>query len=192
MTVPSENRKIMKSLGREADYDYERPALIPPRINLTSYIGAKYMLDRAQDFNVLWGDATGYVMGPRALDFMLSGDTAFHYQQKKTMAKALYHGGWEKEIKAFYEQVTLQLLHESSYKIAGTNQVDITRDVGNIAHIHFATSMFSLPTKTVSSSPGFSYRSAKACSERQPQRNIFGPRNVRHLSCDVHRYILRL
>ena len=140
----------MQSLGREADYDYERPALIPPRINLTSYIGAKYMLDRAQEFNVLWGEATGYVMGPRALDFMLSGDTAFHRQQKQVMAKALYHGGWEKEIKTFYEQVTLQLLHESSYKLAGTNQVDITRDVGNIAHIHFATNIFSLPTKTVS------------------------------------------
>ena len=150
MTDPSENRKIMKTLGREHDYDYGRPEYIPERVNLTSYVGAKYMLDRAQSFNVLWGDATGFVMGPRALDFMLSGDTAFHRQQKKTMSAALYHGGWEKQVQSFYENITLRLLHENSYKIAGVNQVDITRDVGNIAHCHFAADIFALPMKSVS------------------------------------------
>ena len=154
MTVPSENRKIMKSLGREHDYDYERPELIPPRINLSSYIGAQTLLGRSQDFRVTWGAATGFVMGKEGFDFMLSGDTPFHAQQKQTMAKILYHNDWHKQIKAFYEDITLRLLHENSYKLASPtqagaiNQVDITRDVGNLAHCHFAANVFSLPMKT--------------------------------------------
>ena len=123
MTVPDENRKVMQSLGREDDYDYNRPAPIKPRVNLTSFQGAQYMLDRAQDFNVLWGEATGYCMGKGGWDFMLSGDSEFHHKQKKTMAAALYHGGWQKEIQTFYEDITLRLLHENSCKLAGINQV---------------------------------------------------------------------
>ena len=123
MTVPDENRKVMQSLGREDDYDYERPTYIKPRVVLTTFKGAKYMLDRAQEFNVTWGEATGYCMGKGGWDFMLSGDSQFHHQQKKTMATALYHGGWQKEIQAFYEDITLRLLHENSYKLAGANQV---------------------------------------------------------------------
>lgn len=71
MTVPDENRKIMKSLGRENDYDYSRPTFIPTRLNLTSYRGAKYLLEHPKDFNVTWGAATGYCMGPGGFEFML-------------------------------------------------------------------------------------------------------------------------
>ncbi|MCJ1251085.1 hypothetical protein MMC30_008316 [Trapelia coarctata] len=148
MTIPSENRKILKNLGREAHYSWDRPALIPPRINLTSYIGAKYMLERKEQFNVTWGPATDFVMTPGGADFMLSGDTKFHSNQRQLMSKALYRDNWHKEVKEFYEYITLRLLHEKSCKIAGINQVDITRDVGNIAHVHFASNVFSLPLKT--------------------------------------------
>ncbi|KAL2004333.1 hypothetical protein VTN02DRAFT_3127 [Thermoascus thermophilus] len=148
MTIPSENRVIMKSLGREADYSYDRPALIPPRIFLTSYQGAKLVLDNAKDFRVTWGEATGYIFGKGGFDFMLSGDTAFHAKQRETMSKSLYRDQWRKHVKEFYEDITLRLLHEKSCKIAGINQVDITRDVGNLAHVHFASSVFSLPLKT--------------------------------------------
>ncbi|MCJ1398075.1 hypothetical protein MMC11_001272 [Xylographa trunciseda] len=148
MTIPSENRKIMKSLGREQHYSWDRPALIPARINLTSYIGAKFMLERKEQFNVTWGAATEFVMAPGGKDFMLSGDTNFHSKQRQLMSKALYREDWHKEIKEFYEHITLRLLHENACKIAGINQVDITRDVGNIAHVHFASNVFSLPLKT--------------------------------------------
>jgi len=42
--------------------------------------------------------------------------------------KALYRDNWHKEIKEFYEYITLRLLHEKSCKIAGINQVDVTRE----------------------------------------------------------------
>ena len=71
LTIPSENRKILRSLGREDHYSWDRPAPIPPRINLTSYEGAKYMLERPKEFNVTWGKATAFCMGPGGNDFML-------------------------------------------------------------------------------------------------------------------------
>ncbi|KAJ9263257.1 hypothetical protein DTO212C5_7683 [Paecilomyces variotii] len=148
MTIPSENKVIMKNLGRESDYSWDRPALIPPRVNLTSYPAAKIILENAKDFRVTWGEATGFLFGKGGLDFMLSGDTSFHAKQRETMSKSLYRDQWHKHVKEFYEQTTLSLLQEKSCKIAGINQVDITRDVGNLAHVHFASNIFSLPLKT--------------------------------------------
>lgn len=49
------------------------------------------------------------------------------------MAAALYHSNWEKQIKDFYLNITRKLLVDNSYKLEGGYQVDMTRDVGNIA-----------------------------------------------------------
>ena len=118
----------MRSLGREEHYSWDRPALIPPRVNFTSYIGAKYILEHQNDFKVTWGEATAFLMGKGGADFMLSGDTRFHAQQRQLMGKSLYRDSWHKQVKDFYEYTTLKLLHEKSCKIAGINQVDITRE----------------------------------------------------------------
>ncbi len=118
----------MRDLGRELDYSWDRPTFIPPRVNLTSYKGAKYLLEHGQQFNVTWGEALGFLMGKGGLDFMLSGDSKFHSQQNKTMGKALYRENWHQHIKEFYEETTLKLLHQKSFKIAGMNMVDITRE----------------------------------------------------------------
>ncbi|KAI9845144.1 MAG: hypothetical protein M1837_005029 [Sclerophora amabilis] len=148
MTIPSENKKILKDLGRDSHYSWDRPAAVPPRVNLTSYIGAQYVLKHPQEFKVMWGEGFDFLMGKGGMDFMLSGDTKFHNQQRQLMGKALYRDQWHQQVKDFYEFITLKLLKEKSFKIAGTNQVDITRDVGNISHIHFAANVFSLPLKT--------------------------------------------
>ena len=44
------------------------------------------------------------------------------------MGKSLYRENWHRDIKNFYEYITLRLLHEKSFKIAGINHVDITRE----------------------------------------------------------------
>ena len=128
MTIPLENKKILRNLGREEHYSWDRPALIPPRVNLTSYIGAKYILERPKDFKVIWGEGTGHIMGKGGWDFMLSGDSPFHAKQKQVMSASLYRDQWHQQIKDFYEYITLKLLHQHSCKIAGLNQVDITRE----------------------------------------------------------------
>ncbi|KAB2578530.1 Cytochrome P450 [Lasiodiplodia theobromae] len=148
MTIPSENRKIMRNLGRESHYSWDRPAFIKPRVNITSYVGAKAVLEQQKDFKVTWGATLEELMGKGGAHFMLSGDEPLHAKQRKTMAKSLYRENWQRDVKKFYEHITLKLLHEKSFKIAGINHVDLTRDVGNLAHVHFASNMFSLPLKT--------------------------------------------
>lgn len=128
MTIPSENAVIMKDLGRYHDFSWETPARIPPRINLTSYVGAKYVLERAQEFHVIWNEGLEVTMGKAGNKFMLAGDTPFHAKQREVMSKALYREKWHKALKEFYEYQTLRLIKEKSCKIAGINQVDITRE----------------------------------------------------------------
>lgn len=81
-------------------------------------------------------------------DFMLSGDRDINLKSRELMGQALYRNRWDQEVRAFYEKITIQLLHEKSYKLAGVNQVDIVRDVGNLANVHFAAEVFALPLKT--------------------------------------------
>lgn len=154
MTVPNENAKIMKNLGRYNDYDWSLPTYIPERVNLTTYQSAKYLLERPQDFTVVWNDGLGSVMGKGGEKFCLGGDSVFHQKQRQTMQGLIYRNKWNEHIKEFYQYITLRLLHEKSCKIAGINQVDLTRDVGNLAHVHFASNMFSLPLKTAENPRG--------------------------------------
>ncbi|KAI9804221.1 MAG: hypothetical protein M1825_001623 [Sarcosagium campestre] len=148
LTIPSENEKILQGLGRSAQYDFERPSRITPHINITSYSAAKSILENQKDFHVTWFEGLEAQIDKPGGDFMLSGDTPFHHKQREIMDKAIYPTSWRQEVKKFYEQTTLRLLKEKSYQIAGVNQVDIVRDVGNPAQAHFAANIFSLPLKT--------------------------------------------
>lgn len=118
----------MRSLGRESDYDWNPPSPIAPHVDLTSYIGAKYVLEHSDVFKVTSGETIAYLFGKGGWDFMLSGDSPFHAKQKDLVSKSLYRDTWHQEIKEFYEYITLKLLHRHSCKIAGVNQVDITRE----------------------------------------------------------------
>ncbi|KAB8235692.1 peroxidase/cytochrome P450 family protein [Aspergillus alliaceus] len=148
MTVPSENRTIMRALGREEDYSWDRPAYIPPRTEIFDYANVRRILEDSSNFRVTWGEATGYVFGKGGWDFMLSGDSPFHANQRQTMAQSLYRSQWHEAVKEFYLEITEQLVAEKSCRVGNVNQVDISRDVGNLAHVHFAANVFSLPLKS--------------------------------------------
>lgn len=128
MTIPDENRKIMQSLGREKHYSYDRPQFIPPRVNIVTYLGAKDVLTRDDVFKVTWGATLKELMGEGGGRFMLSGDGSLFKQQRQTMSKSLYLDQYHDHIKSFYQRTTLKLLHEKSYKLAGTSFVDFTRE----------------------------------------------------------------
>lgn len=148
MVIPSENHKIMSDLKRDHMFDWTRPAFTPSRVNITSYDGAKHVLDNQDKYKVIWGEGFSFLMGSGGSKFMLSGDTAFHASQRTCMAAQLYQENWKSHVKAFYKEITERLLMEKSYKLAGQTHVDIIRDVGNLAHTHFAARMFNLPLKT--------------------------------------------
>ncbi|RDW75784.1 hypothetical protein BP5796_06605 [Coleophoma crateriformis] len=150
LTIPSENKKIMTKLERADDYSWDRPARIPGRINVASYDGVTTILKNGDVFGVdPWRRGLYFLMGKPGADFMLAGDGPFFAERRTQMKQCLYQDNWHKSVKAFYQDITLSLLKQWSYNLHGTTkQVDIIRDVGNSAHVHFAANIFSLPLKS--------------------------------------------
>ncbi|KAJ5748816.1 uncharacterized protein N7511_010512 [Penicillium nucicola] len=138
MTIPSENRNIMKNLGREQDYSYDKPTFIEPRVNLVSHQSAKLLLANQKDFQPSWGRSMSELFG--------KGE--FGTEQREAIGKALNTEEFPKLVKKFYEDITERLIAEKGGQLGKINQVDITRDVGNLAHVHFASTIFGLPLKT--------------------------------------------
>ncbi|OJD23853.1 hypothetical protein ACJ73_04793 [Blastomyces percursus] len=138
MTVPRVNKEIFAKLGRQSHYSWDRPALQPPRIDLTSYISARTILENAKDFRVTWEGTFG----------LFPGSKSFNETQIKAMEEVFAQDSWRETVKKFYRDITQKLLKQNSVKIAGINQIDITRDLGNLAHVHFAASTFDLSIKT--------------------------------------------
>ncbi|OAX82311.1 hypothetical protein ACJ72_03340 [Emergomyces africanus] len=152
LVIPDENKEILTKLDFAGKYSWDKPARIHPPIMIKSYAACDAILNNQKDFRVTWGEAIEFLMhkarNPFGRDFMLSGDEPPNLASRQMMGNALYHGEWERDVKKFYEQITLKLLHQKSYKIAGVNQVDIVRDIANSAQVYFAASIFSLPLKT--------------------------------------------
>ncbi|KAI9681280.1 MAG: hypothetical protein M1817_002563 [Caeruleum heppii] len=148
LTTPAENNKILTNLGKIDQYDFERPGRMRETAHVSSYAAAKEILDNQQDFKVTWGEGLEAQIGAIGRSFMLSGDESVHTKSRLVMSPALYRSHWQKEVKEFYEDMTLELLQKKSYQLAGTSTVDIVRDVGNIAQAHFAANIFALPLKT--------------------------------------------
>ena len=142
MVIPEENHVILSKLEQVDKYDFSRPAPIQSPTPITSYAACKSILDNQQDFKTTWGKAIKFLMHNSGkefgADFMLSGDTSVNAESRCVMGAALYWDKWHHEVEKFYKNITLNLLREKSYKVAGANQVDIVRDVGNLAHVHFA------------------------------------------------------
>lgn len=113
MTIPSENKVIMKNLGRESHYSWDKPEFQVPHVNLTSYSNLKLVLDQQKDFRVVWGDCTPIHAGKGGEDFW---------------SKTLSEDKWKQSIKEFYEKTTLELLAEKSTNLAGRKQVDIVKE----------------------------------------------------------------
>ncbi|OQO08271.1 hypothetical protein B0A48_06141 [Cryoendolithus antarcticus] len=159
MTIPGEMHKVLKDLHKDHKYSFERPAPIKQPVLIFSYETATKVMENQELFKVTWGKAIEFLMGPKGKDFMLAGDDTANADSRKLMEKALYRGGssrgipegnetWLTAVKTYYENITTELLKQHSYKLGKLNQVDIIRDVGNMAHVHFSADLFGLPLKT--------------------------------------------
>ncbi|KAF2839651.1 hypothetical protein M501DRAFT_1015746 [Patellaria atrata CBS 101060] len=148
LTVPSEMETVLKDLGKHHLYNYEEPKAQGHQHVVLTAKAVKSTLENQETFKVPWTEAILYLMGESAKNFSLAGDLPANTASRNLVGKALYTTKWDREVKEFYEHVTLKLLKQKSYKLAGVNQIDIIRDVGNLAHVHFSSEMFSLPLKT--------------------------------------------
>lgn len=159
MTVPKEMEAVLKDLKKDHKYNFERPTPIPRPEMIFTYDAATKIMNDQETFKVTWGKAMEFLMGPEAKDFMLAGDNQPNADSRKLMENALYQGAssrviptgdekWLKEVRQFYEDISDKLLKQKSYKLGKMNQVDLVRDVGNLAHVHFSAELFNLPLKT--------------------------------------------
>ncbi|GBF61841.1 psi-producing oxygenase A [Trichophyton mentagrophytes] len=151
--TPWENSKILSDLGIARKYSWDKPGRMSPAVMINSHSACRTILGNKRDFKVTWGETIEYLMKrdgcPFGKDFMLSGDRPANSVSRRIMHDALYIDRWCEEVRAFYKDTTIKLLHRKAYKLAGTiNQVDIVRDVINMAHVHFCAAVFSLPLKT--------------------------------------------
>ncbi|KAL1969515.1 hypothetical protein VTN77DRAFT_8953 [Rasamsonia byssochlamydoides] len=158
LVIPSENQKILKDLDLVENYSFDTPSRVPPPVFINSHAAVTAILSNKEIFKVTWGEAIEFLMHKRnhhyGRDYMLAGDGVPNAESRKMMQAVMYSGHWESEVKKFYEDITLKLLREHSCKVAGVNQVDIVRDVANLAQVRFCASMFSLPLKTESNPRG--------------------------------------
>lgn len=118
MTIPSVNKEIFAKLGRQSHFSWDRPALLSPRIDLTSYNGAKTILQNSKDFRVTWEASLGSHLASQG----------FNESQAKVIDETFAQDSWREEVKQFYQDITQKLLKRNSVKIAGINQIDITRE----------------------------------------------------------------
>ncbi|EXJ93786.1 hypothetical protein A1O1_02179 [Capronia coronata CBS 617.96] len=145
-TVPEENRKIMKKLGKEQDYNFERPSYAGVPTSVRSWKAVTKVLNDKKSFNVPWGQHTYYLTGH---DYMLSGDSEANAAQRKEVQHAMYCpvNGLE-QVQKFYEDLTTQLVVARSERLRGEwYQLDACRDVANPSHAIFVARMFHLPLK---------------------------------------------
>ncbi|GAP85759.1 putative linoleate diol synthase [Rosellinia necatrix] len=148
MCVPGETEKILTNLGRVQDFNFERPTRQVQPVKVTTCGGAKYMLDNPDKFKVNWEQNLAELMGPSFPKPSVSGDSAFHFGKQDCVHDQLYRGEWTSHLKAFYSQTADRLVQEKSYKLAGANFIDVVKDVGHAAPVHFAARTFGLPLKT--------------------------------------------
>ncbi|KAH6241954.1 hypothetical protein HBI15_008700 [Parastagonospora nodorum] len=148
LTIPSAMQEALKDLKKDKLYDFSKPTPASTLHVVKEYKLATQILLDQSTFKVAWGKAMEFIMGPFGKEFSLAGDTPTNTASREMMSKALYVKDWEKDVRAFYTSKTKELLQEKSAHIADFNQVDIIRDVGNLAHVHFCAELFMLPLKT--------------------------------------------
>ncbi len=147
-TIPSQMQIYLTRLKKDHLYEYSKPLYVPPPHLIKEYKLGTAIMQNKDTFKITWGGAMEYLMGPAAKDFMLAGDGQKNADSRELVHNALYISDWDKEVRSFYASKTAQLLKDKSAKIAQFNQVDIIRDVGNLAHVHFCAELFMLPLKT--------------------------------------------
>ncbi|KAK5175038.1 uncharacterized protein LTR77_000174 [Saxophila tyrrhenica] len=156
---PDGMKDVLQRLGKAHKYNFDKPAPVKQPAVVFTHAAAKAILNDQDSFHVTWGKAMEFLMGPAAKNFMLAGDGPANAASRQLMKGVLYNGEpssgipfgnekWLAAVRDFYAETTTNLLKQKSYKLAGVSQVDLIRDVGNLAHVHFAAEMFSVPLKT--------------------------------------------
>ncbi|CAI6260103.1 unnamed protein product [Periconia digitata] len=146
LTIPSAMKVALEDLQKDHLYDFGKPVYKPLPLEVHDFKTIAGIVKDKDMFNITHDQ---YLLGNVSLE-MKSAQEASKESPRvaSTMSKVLYTEGWERTIRSFYTTKTRELLASKSCKIASFNQIDIIRDVGNLASVHFAAETFMLPIKT--------------------------------------------
>lgn len=167
LVTPTENEKVLKDLGKESQYSWERPRRRPGLAMIKSYKACTQILNNQQDFKVTWGEAINFLSmrddgTVLANEFCLAGDGSANASNREHIQKCLYPANWDRDIKSFFSITIDRLLSQYGDFVAlqsgpqniRTHEVDIVRDVIALATTRFSAALWSLPLRTRKSPQG--------------------------------------
>ncbi|KAL2872843.1 peroxidase/cytochrome P450 family protein [Aspergillus lucknowensis] len=154
-TTPEKNCEVFRKYGRADTLDFNRPSYVRPPVPVITWKGVVDVLNDQKRFHVPWGEHTFQLTQH---DYMLSGDSTANANQRTFVSERLYRppDGLE-QVQRFYESITSDLIRRNSRKVGNSYQLDIVRDVGNIAHAYFCAEFFNMPLKGSHYSPADAY-----------------------------------
>lgn len=167
LVIPNENDKILKSLGKENQYSWEKPRRRPGLAIIKSYKACTQILNNQKDFKVTWGEAINFLSmrddgTVLANKFCLAGDGTANASNREHIKKCLYPANWDRDINSFFSVTTDRLIDEygdfvasqSGLQTTRTHEIDIVRDVIALAMTRFSAALWSLPLRAQDSPQG--------------------------------------
>lgn len=152
MVVPSENAKILKDLKRDHLFDFTRPTRIARETECSSFEGAQRVFANPEKYKATW-HANVNAIAPKG-KVTLSADATHQDRHRHEVTQPLATADLVAQVKAFYSNVTEQLLGSESYHLGGHKMVDVVRDVANVAPTRFVAALFGLPLRSKSNLKG--------------------------------------
>ncbi|KAL4777371.1 heme peroxidase [Aspergillus nidulans var. acristatus] len=155
-TTPAKNKEVFEKYGRADTLEFKRPEYIRPPVAITSWKGVVELLNNPKVFRPWFRySLTGWCEGNKNTfrltkhDYMLSGDSAANAEQRTFMAERLYRvPDALEQVRRFYESITADLIRRNSKQLGNSScQVDVVRDVCNLAHAYFCSEFFNIPLK---------------------------------------------
>lgn len=136
LVVPEENRTILTRLKKADLYNFDEPIDRPAPATLRSFEACKGVAGDSAAFHSIWDSQT----------FSADQKLQKSHQQSPVLARNLLaNEGLQPAAAAFYKDAIASLLKSGSYQLAGHRQVDVVRDVFNVAHAQFVAHLFLLP-----------------------------------------------
>lgn len=142
LTVPEAMEKALRDLGKDKLYDFSVPSVEKEAYVVKDYALVKEILQKPDIFQLSCGSH---------LEPSSDSHSHTHAPQTSLIAAALTSKPeWSSDVRSYFATTTSSLLKSKSYPLAGSTQVDIIRDIGNLTPLHFVASSFMLPLKSTS------------------------------------------
>ncbi|EAW09101.1 peroxidase/cytochrome P450 family protein [Aspergillus clavatus NRRL 1] len=141
-TTPGKTREIMDRYGNIKDLDFGKPSYMPSPVMATTWAGVTKLLED-QRVCPLWGQRIFQVAGHGSA---LSEQVSLQEAQRRFITECFEDSEDALEkVRKTYEVIITDLLGEHSRRLGDTYQVDVVRDVTNLAHAYFCARFFRIP-----------------------------------------------